>query len=364
MRILPTFCVLFVLSSPLAAQTIRAEGVVLKADSAPMSAVRVVLHRVGRTVQGPLDSMQSDHRGRFRFTFHPDTSALYLLSARYGGIEYFSPPVHTNPERPDTAIRILVYDTSSTAPISLEARHLVVTRPGEDGSRSVLDLIVLRNDGRLTRVAPDSIHPSWSGPLPRGTIGLELGESDVSPDAVTRSADSLMITAPLAPGEKQVTSQYLIPSGREEIELPFTQPGTTVNVLAEERGVTVSGGTLALADSQIIQGRSFRRWTGTVRGTGSVRVMFPRTRRTPQALLGALVGSVALVLGVAGWYFLTRRPVPAAPAQSDQLLDAIAALDARYLGRQAGTSAEEWSSYQIDRARLKARLEASLGPPS
>ena len=88
------------------------------------------------TSQGPLDSTIADPHGHFRFRFHADTTALYLLSARYGGIEYFSSPVHTNPERPDTTMRVLVYDTSSTAPVVVEARHLVVPRPSEDGSRA------------------------------------------------------------------------------------------------------------------------------------------------------------------------------------------------------------------------------------
>jgi hypothetical protein len=353
------FSVLSAFSVPLFAQTIPAAGTVLKADSTPVPGTRVVLHQVGRALQGPLDSIRTDRRGRFRFAFRPDSSVLYLLSVRYAGIEYFSPPVHINPERPDTAIRLIVYDTSGTAPVSLEARHLVLTRPGEDGSRSVLDLVVLLNSGRQTRVAPDSAGASWSGLLPRGTIGLELGESDVSPDAVTRRGDSLLVAAPLAPGEKQVTVQYVIPAGRKDLELRFTEPVSTVNVLAEEDGVVVSGGTLALADSQVLQGRSFRRWTGAVPAGATLRVALPDGAPVPGWLLPSLVGALVLALGGAGWYFLARqRGLPtASPAV---LLDAIAALDARYLGREGETSAEDWGSYQVERRRLKAQLEAAL----
>ncbi len=110
----------------------------------------------------------------------------------------------------------MVYDTSSRAPVELEARHLVLTRPGEDGSRSVLDLIIVRNGGRLTRVAPDTTSGSWSVPLPRGTTGLQVQESDVSSEALRRSGDSLIIAAALAPGEKQLTLEYQVPSDRSE----------------------------------------------------------------------------------------------------------------------------------------------------
>jgi len=345
----------------LSAQTTRAEGRVIKSDSTPVSGVRVVLHQVGRARQGPLDSAHTDRSGRFRFAFRSDTATLFLLSARHASIEYFSPPVHTNPERPDTAIRIVVYDTSSNVPVSVEARHLVVARPGEDGSRSVLDLIVLRNDGQHTRVAPDSMRPSWSGPLPQGTMGLEIGESDVSPDAVTRRDDLVIVDAPLAPGEKQVTITYLVPAGHEVIELPFTESVPMLNVLVEEKEAMVSGGTLALADSQVLQGRSFRRWTGVVPVGSSLRVLLPARGRAPEWLLAALVTTMALVLGGAGWHFVRRQPqLP--QASSDDLLETVAALDARYLGREGETPADEWSSYQSERARLKNLFEASLAP--
>jgi hypothetical protein len=121
----------------------------------------------------------------------------------------------------------------------------------------------------------------------------------------------------------------------------------------------VSGGTLARADSQVLQGRSFRRWTGAVPAGGTLRVALPGRARVPEWLLPSLVAAVVLVLGGAGWYFLARQPgSPAAPPAG--LLDAIAALDARYLGREGETSAEDWGSYQTERRRLKAQLEAAL----
>ena len=353
---------LSVLSAPsvLCAQSITAAGRVLRPDSTPVYGSRVVLHQVGRAVQGVLDSTTSSRGGRFRFSFRPDTSVLYLLSARYAGIEYFSPPVHTNPESPDTGIRIIVHDTSSTAPVSLEARHLVVTRPGKDGTRTVLDLLVLRNDGRLTRVARDSLRPSWSGTLPRGTLGLELGEGDLSPDAITRRDDSLIVMAPLAPGEKQITVQYLIPADRENLELSFPEPVSGVNVLAEEENARVSSGSLTFAGSQIIEGRSFRRWSGRVPAGGSLRVAFPAARRASRWVLTALLAVVVLGLVAGVWYIFARRQFQPLRDSPEELIGAIALLDAKYLDREREMPAREWGSYQAERARLKALLEASL----
>jgi hypothetical protein len=359
-RHLSVLSVLSVLSIPLPAQSVRVTGRVVSADSSPVPGVRVVLHRVGQNVQGPIDSSGSGPEGRFRFSFRPDTSAFYLVSGRYAGIEYFSVPLATKPSQPDTGVRIVVYDTSSSAPVALEARHLVLTRPSEDGSRSVLDLIILRNSGRLTRVAPDTIRGSWSVPLPRGTAGLQVSESDVSAASVSRAGDSLIVNAALAPGEKQLTIQYQVPAGRKELELPLDPQGLSLNLLVEEPGVKVVAPDIAPADSQVIQGRWFRRWAGTVSSPGVVRLILPGADRTPSWLLPALVGTLALGLVAAGWYALAYRRSPAPDLAPEQLIDAIAALDARYLGRRDETPADEWKAYEAERMQLKRELEAAL----
>jgi len=343
------------------AQSVAAGAVELprRADTGAAAGVRVLLHRVARGSQGPIDSTLTDARGRFRIRFRPDTGALYLLSARHGGIEYFSSPVHTNPARPDTAIRVLVYDTSSTAPLQITARHIVVARPGEDGSRAVLELLVLRNDGVLARVAGDSTRPSWGMALPAGTTRVRLGESDLSPEAVTRRGDSLLVFAPIAPGEKQLTLEYQIPGDRRTVDFPL-DTGATVNVLVEESAAKVSGGTLALADSQMVQGRWFHRWSGRIVQQPGVHLTLPLIGRTPRLLLAGLVAGVALVLGLAAWRVAARRPPRPQPAAPGQLIEALVELDARYAGRESEVPADEWSRYQEKRARLKGALETAL----
>jgi hypothetical protein len=343
--------------------TIAAGRVILPraADTVPVPGARVVLHRVGRDRQGPLDSASADASGRFRFRFRADTAAIYLLSARWGDVEYFSPPVHTNPTRPDTAIRLVVYDTSSTAPIGVEARHIVVPRAGPDGARSVLDLIVLRNDGRVARVAPDSSRPSWRLVLPPGAGAMEVGESDLSPDAVVRQGDTVKLLAPLAPGQKQLSLEYSVTPVRGKLEFPVGSGGP-VNLLVEEASARVSGGTLALADSQVIEGRSFRRFTGDVPAGGTVvlAVSAAGAAAASRLALPGLVGALAVMLAAAAWW-LIRRPLRRAPALlHEQMLDAIAALDARYAGREAETAEDEWRRYAAERARLKMELERTL----
>jgi hypothetical protein len=327
----------------------------------PVPGVRVVLHRVGRAVQGPIDSLRADGAGRFRFRFRADTAEIYLLSARYGDIEYFSPPVHTNAAPPDTAIRLVVYDTSSTAPIGVAARHIVVPRAGSDGTRSVLDLIVLENTGRVARVGPEASRPSWRMVLPPGAGEIQVGEGDVSPDAIVRVGDTVNVLAPLAPGQKQISLEYGVTPTRGAIEFAAGPGGGPLNLLVEERDARVSGAGLALADSQVIEGRSFRRFSGIVPPGGVVRLTLGGLVASSALRWGlpALVALVAVVLAAAAWRLL-RRPRSAPRPTAARLLDVLAALDARYAGREAETAADEWQAYAAERARLKAELERGL----
>jgi hypothetical protein len=357
------------LAAPLAAQTVTGRVVHPAGDdSVAVAGVRVVLHRVGAAEQGPVDSMPSGPDGRFRFSLVRDTSALYLLSARYRGIEYFSFPLDRSAERDPAPVTLIVRDTSSRTPVTVSARHVVIPRPGEDGTREVLDLVLLVNEGAETRVAPDSLGASWSGPLPPASEGLDLGESDVSPDAVTRRGDSVIVSAPISPGEKQLAFQYHLPGDRRAIDLPVGAEPVALNVLLEEAGASASGPGLAASDSQTIEGRSFRRWTGDVPANAVVRISLPGAGGTSTPVIAALVGVLALALLVAAWRILPQRSAAVAPGgrrdDADLLLNEIAALDARYQGREAQVQPEEWARYLERRAALKAEAAAALARES
>src|SRR5690606_13795534 len=179
-------------------------------DTVPAAGADVVLHRIGRDRQGPFDSLRTDRLGRFRFTFPADTTALYLLTSRHHGVQYFSDPVHTNPERPDTGIVLAVHDTASSAPLTLEARHIVISAPEVDGSRNVVELLSLVNEGPLARIPSDSASPAWSWRIPAGAIRFAVSEGELAAGAVSRSGDSGRVHAPIPPGARELTVEYLL----------------------------------------------------------------------------------------------------------------------------------------------------------
>ncbi|MGE0352209.1 MAG: hypothetical protein AB7I33_05275 [Gemmatimonadales bacterium] len=361
--------ILLLTPSALSAQQRVAGGRVYRltqTDSIPVPGQRVVLHRIAQAAQGPVDSTVTDRQGRFRITLPVDTTAVFLLSTRFHGIEHFSQPMTIM--SPDTGLVLMVSDTSSTAPVVTEARYYVIRSPDESGFRAVLDLIVLRNDGWRTRVTADSTVPAWSGLVPRGAAGVRVSEADVSTQAVQARNDSLMVFAPIAPGEKQVMAEYALPRSLDEVVLPAVD-SAVMNVLVEDQNARVAGGGLVAVDTQTIEGHNFRRWVGSPAPGAVVRVTFGRSAGgTPDWVLPLLVGAAGVIL-IGGLVALQRRgkvPLPAASGPADAgagLLEQIARLDARYRGREADVPPEEWQTYQRERARLRAELDGVLAGP-
>lgn len=331
-------------------------------DTVPVAGVRVLLHRVGQDVQGPADSVRTDPAGAFTVGFVADTTAIFLLSARYAGLEYFSNPLATDPSRPDTAVVIAVADTAAAQPVTIASRQIVITRPEPDGTRSVLDLIELANRGPATRVGRDSLTPSWAMPLPAGIIEFHAGPGDAGLDAVERQGDALAILSPIPPGPKQVLVQYAIPAGVTAFTLPLADSVGQLEILVEEAGARVQGGDMALAESRDVEGRTFHRWSGAP-PAGIVTVALPPTGRAARWLLAGLVTVMVATLAVAARFAFRRAPSRRAaepPSSAEPLADAAAALDARYAGREAETPPDEWRAYQAERARLKRAIAEAL----
>ncbi len=331
------------------------------ADSTPAAGVRVIVHRIGRDRQGPLDSALTDAAGRFRFSFPADTGALYILTARHAGIQYFSEPVGTNPAAPDSDLTLFVHDTAAAAPVSLDARHVVISAPGPDGTRGVVELVTLRNSGPLTRVQAAGAPAVWALRIPPAAIGFAVSDGDLSAGAVDRSGDSVLVLAPLAPGDRQIAFEYLLPAAADRVVIPVDDSVAMLDLLIEEPAARVPAASLTRGDSAaVIQGREFAQWTGAAAVGAEVRIELPRAARAGRWTLAALVGGlgVALLLAAAGAF--RPRPAAGAPASPEPILAAIARLDAAHAGRRAEMTPEAWQRYEAERAGLKVALAAAL----
>ena len=355
-------------AAPLAAPS-RTAGRVIRitsGDTLPVARVPVVLHRIGRAAQGPVDTTSTDRAGRFAFRFRGDSGAAYLLSVRYDGIQYFSSAIASDPEHPDTAVTILVADTSSSAPVTAHERTLLVSRADETGTRTVVDWLVLQNTGERTRVSPDSLRPSWGGPLPPEAQNVELADATISQfsaEALEFRRDSVRLFAPLSPGRKELVLQYRIPGTLGRFSVPLPAGLDSAFVLLEDPRARMLVPPWTAVDSQRIEGRVFRRWTGSTASVASLEIEFPAPPVSTRLMLPLLVGATAGGFALLALLTLRRR-APSTPNPL-YLADAIARLDAAQLERGAASSPEETARYLAERARLKAELSKALAgaPP-
>ncbi len=347
----------------------RALRVTLGGDSVPFAGTWIVAHHVDAERQGPVDSVRSDAGGRFRIVVaRADTGGVYVASTRYRDIGYFGTPVGANDRVPAAAMLLVVYDTSTQGPaLTVLLRHIVLTSPDADGSHRVLDIFQVHNPGTTTRVAGDSNGTTWRARLPSGIVDFVLGESDISPAAVRREGDEMLVGAPFPPGDKQVLATYTLPRGVRELRIPIDQPTARLDLLVEDSTSSASGAGVQTGPPLEIQGRRFRRFGAERLAAGAVVTLSLAPATDPgRRFTWLIVGAAGIALG-AGLFFLLRRrgaPAPGAaqPAgeRPDALAGQIAALDERFEGHEAETAPEEWRRYQERRAALKERLRAAL----
>jgi hypothetical protein len=265
-------------------------------DTIPAAMAMVTIHRVGTETQGAVDSSRTGADGRFRFPTVADSGDVLLVSANWHGVEYFASPVILG-----EAVTVIAIDTSSTAPVSIAARHVIVGGPAADGTRDVIDLVVLRNTTSFTRTTADQQIASWTMLLPPQIANLTVGDADFAPDAFDVFADTLLLHAPIPPGERQFFLQYQLPPNTAELQLPLEPRPDTLSILTEENSLKVGDG-MVRAGIEEVQGREFIRYSGGEDATSPVMIRFPDSAPPPGWLLPVLLMVVALPI-----LWVTRR---------------------------------------------------------
>jgi hypothetical protein len=310
----------------LSAQQVVISGRVLYGPNRkPLAGTWAVLHRVQqmRGTSGPMDSARTGPQGDYRLRIpRADTSAMYVVSSLYQGIAYFSEPVPMRRGSPAPLKPILVYDTSSTgAPIGTRRRLVTVALPSKDGTRAVLELVVLANPGTTTRVASDTTRPTWTGLVPHEAIQFEAGEGDISPQAVGLREDTVLVFGPIPPDDfKQLTYSYILPSTMQRFAIPIGQPISEMDLLLEDTTATVTAPGLENVGVQAIDQRRFAGYrTGALQPGAVVAVTFAPPGFSVQTMLPYVIALVGLALG-AGLIVALRRapsPISAPPSGTD-----------------------------------------------
>jgi len=281
-------------------------------DTVPLSNAVVVLHRMASASAGPIDSVRSDARGRYRLALrNPDSTSGYVVSVWYDSIAYFSLPLNVV-SRPAVHVEdILTFPASRTGPpLRLARRLATISTATADGSREVLEILELENPGQATRITDDTLVPTWSGRLPGRTGQYRAGQGDVSPEAMLFRNDSVLIYAPIPPGPaKQLSFDYTLAAGARTFVMPIDQPTVEVNLLVEDTVALVIAPKLESFGVKEIEGRRFAAYrAGPLAAGERVEIRLPPGKFRAQVLLPYVIAVVAAGMLVALVWALRRRP--------------------------------------------------------
>ncbi len=254
-------------SAPTLSGEQRVEGQVVRPGARqmlPVPHVWVTLHRVGSDSAGPLDSMRADTDGRFAFTYRHtgDSSAVYFVSASYGGIAYFTPPLGEPVVKGEKG-EIAVYDTTSRPiVIGVRGHHIIVSAVDANSQRSVTEVYELANDTSVTRIASstDARSAVWTGGVPSQATDLRVSQGEIPAAAVSFGDAHVFVFAPIAPGLAQLAFTYNLPAGAFPLSVPIESPTQILEVLVEDEEGSVIGARLKEKDPVAVERRNFRRF--------------------------------------------------------------------------------------------------------
>ena len=281
----------------------------------PLSGAWVVLHRVGPDRAGPLDSVRSDSRGHYSFSYTRTGSAdaIYFVSASHDGIAYFTPPLAEGKVSGDDG-EITVFDTTSgRVPLSVRGHHVVVSTADPNARRSIVEVYDLSNDSSVTRVASGetAAGATWQAHVAPGAADFKVGQGDISAAAVSFTNGLVSIFAPLAPGIKQLSFSYSLPAKSFPLKLPLEKETGIYEIMIEEKAGSVTGPHLREVDPVTVDDRNFRRFLASDMPENSVAVIDlpppPASRTIDPRYLVALTLVIGGTMVVALAQALRRR---------------------------------------------------------
>ncbi len=336
----------------------------------------VTLHRVAPSLQGPLDSMRTGSEGQYSFRYLPSggPEAVYFVSAKYGGIAYFTNPLRTSETRGAEA-EIAVFDTTSrTFPLTVRGRHLIIGSLDSTGHRTVVEVFELSNDSTKTLIAreEEGADPTWVLPIPAAAKEVKAGQGDLPADAFVQSTGQIALYAALAPGLKQVSLSYLMAEREFPLTLNITEAAVVLEVLLEEAEARVEGGKLVSTEPVDLEGRRFQRFLAQdVRAGDSITISAPGSGLGGRGLyVTVLLGAIGLLmlLALLRSGIRKQRPIGAPTVRRSLVADVptperlareIADLDRAFSAQQNPTDAVR-TAYERRRVELAEALRQEL----
>lgn len=361
-----------------AATALRPQSATDSTGLAAVPGVVVTLHRVGRSdtdTQAPLDSIRTATNGTYRFKYQTSgaSDAVYFTSVTWGGIAYFTAPFRTASVR-GTDAEITVFDTTTKVfPLIVSGRHLIISAADTTNHRTVIEVFELSNDSSktLTSGADSAGVPTWSVSVPKIARDLKANEGEISPAAFANSGGRVSIYSAIAPGVKQISFSYRIPTEAFPMTFPLEYGAAVMEVLIEDPNGTVTGAGLVATDPQSIENRTFRRFLAQdVKDGTPIEINLPTGPSVGRNLyIAALLGTIGVVMLLILLRAMQRNRPPAyvglPPVQpreaplAERLAREIADLDATFARYENPADAMR-QAYDERRAELKDALAAEI----
>jgi hypothetical protein len=294
--------------TPGRAQELR--GLVSLADSTPVAGAVVELHRVSEDTGAFVDSATADASGGFAFVLRPDADpgAVFMAGARYDGVLYWGPPVHSTNPTDREGYTVVVFDTMAvSAPASdlrTSIRHVVIT-PTASGLQ-VEEIIDVEGMPDRTLVGETDSVLVWTTLLARDAHGVVPSAGGVPLEDVAPGDRSVGFRGALPPSGIRVVLQYFVPSGEYALELDhptgrlellvMPQPGLDLRVSGLEEAAVGRGMRVPV-----------RRFTGTDMTVGA-SVTVHASIEGPGGGRAGIWFLIALVLGAAALVSVRLSP--------------------------------------------------------
>lgn len=326
----------------------------------------VVLHGFDQTDEVVTQRVAMAADGSYQFSGVPFVDGrIYVTSVDYGGYNFYSDLYTPDNAASRAELPLTVYETTTdTGDLVVDRLHLIVEFP-EAGQLRVVELVTVSNQGdRVVIPQPDGT-PALRYSLPEGASNLAFEQGALGDRYVT-SADGFGDLWPVLPGSDtyEILFAFEVPYGRHtDMELPMHLPVNNTAVFLADVGIELQGDNLVPAGSQPIDTSNYLTYQSTaslktgdsltlhLRGAHPLGTGFwLRLARDDQFIIGLL--ALTLAVGIA-WLWL--RLMRILPQRSNDLLDEIVALDAKF---EAGDMAR--NEYRRRRAALKDALRQAL----
>jgi hypothetical protein len=304
--------------------------------------------------------------GSFRFEgLTPDEGEAFVARVVYRDVTYLSKFGAFEPGQQELALPVTIYEiTEGPAAVLVTRLHVFVNRT--EDHLEIAEYYRVGNTGDRTYVGIEdpetgrrtTLHLT----LPEGATTLQFDDAGLGERFLERES-GFADTYPILPGDAtvEVFFSYELPYREgQQVERVFDVPVDSIVLVIPEGEGTLEGKGLTPAGVLDTQMGPTLSYTAGPLAAGESLAFSMASRaaegwRSNEAGESA-IGLVSLVAAIVVAYLLWRSPaqVPI-PAQARPLVEAIAALDARFEARQV-----EEGTYHRERSALKQRVRALL----